>query len=132
MGKNPAQKAKAQAAAAVEKKAHSKSDKKKAVKAQVEAKATKSSKPRSEMTCKIKNCKRDYKAKGYCKPHYTKWRHGEFGVARYKTCKANECRKAMTMNRHGYCEEHYQNFYVKGMSSTALVTETPAEEKKSA
>jgi len=24
--------------------------------------------------------------------------------------------KPMAMNRHGYCEEHFQNYYVKGIA----------------
>src|SRR5688572_19591583 len=41
---------------------------------------------REERHCKMKSCKRGYKAKGYCKTHYREWRHGKFGQARYKEC----------------------------------------------
>src|SRR4051812_34389548 len=45
------------------------------------------------LACKIQNCKREYRSKGYCSPHYRKWRHGEYGVARYKTCSDSACQK---------------------------------------
>src|SRR4051812_17424462 len=64
--------------------------------------------------CRITSCKREFRAKGYCKFHYKQWRQGKFGLARYKTCKDNNCRKPMAMNRHGYCEDHFQGYYVKG------------------
>ena len=65
--------------------------------------------------CRIKSCKKEYRAKGYCQSHYKKWRRGEYGLARYKICKDGDCRQPMAMNRHGYCEEHFQNYYVKGI-----------------
>lgn len=91
--------------------------------------ASKAAKPTS---CKIKSCKRDYRAKGYCRVHYKKWRQGEYGVARYKTCSEFECRKSMARNRHGYCEDHYQNYYVKGMEKVVAPAEKPAEKDKTA
>src|SRR5687767_2844360 len=103
MGKNPAEKAKeienkkatkekaAKQAATAAAKQEAKAKKKPAV---IEAKVA----PRDAQHCKIKSCKRTYKAKGYCKAHYKKWRHGEYGVARYKTCKDFECRKPMALN----------------------------------
>ena len=44
-------------------------------------------------TCKIENCNQPVKAKGYCAKHYRKWRHGEYGKTRYKTCGAEGCKK---------------------------------------
>lgn len=79
-------------------------------------------------SCTIKNCKRQYKAKGYCKTHYKKWRLGEYGKARYKTCVNRDCHAARVRNRHGFCEEHFQNYYVKGMAQT----KAPAPEKPAA
>jgi hypothetical protein len=67
-------------------------------------------------SCKIDKCKREYKAKGYCKAHYKKWRQGEYGLARYKSCKELNCFKPMALNRHGMCEAHFQDFYVKGLA----------------
>lgn len=78
-------------------------------------------------TCQIQNCQGEYKAKGYCRKHYKAWRQGEYGVARYKTC-GETCRKPKALNRHGFCEEHYQNYFVKGMEAPkAAPAEKPAE-----
>ena len=109
----------------------------KAEKVEVKAKKHHEHKIRSEQHCKVGGCKREYRAKGYCNVHYKKWRQGEFGLGRYKTCQDHECRKPMTMNRHGYCEEHYQNFFVKGVKSAPAAEapkkdEAPAAEKASA
>lgn len=87
----------------------------------------------SEKSCQVSSCKREYRAKGYCNAHYRKWRQGAFGLARYKTCGSMDCRKPMVRNRHGYCEDHYQNYYVKGMQvAKAAPAEKPAVEKKEA
>jgi hypothetical protein len=91
---------------------------------------------RVDKVCKIASCKRGYKAKGYCKFHYKEWRHGKFGVARYKPCKDMNCFKPMALNRHGFCEEHFQNYYVKGVEQAkapapAKPTEKPAEKEAS-
>lgn len=81
--------------------------------------------------CTVKGCNRAYKAKGYCKPHYRMWRHGKFAKARYKACKDYGCFKPMAMNRHGLCETHYQNFYVKGLEMThAPAAAAPAKADK--
>ncbi len=110
MGKKPAQTAKA-----AESKKAAKDEvitTKKVVKAKkkpVEVQA------RSAKTCKMKSCKRGYRAKGYCVSHYREWRNGKFGIARYKVCSNSECKKPQGVNRHGYCEAHFQNYYVKGI-----------------
>jgi len=59
-----------------------------------------------ERRCRIEGCKRPYRAKGYCNVHYKKWRRGELGKARYKTCSEEGCRAKVY--RWGLCEEHYQ------------------------
>ena len=56
--------------------------------------------------CQIDGCKRPYRAKGYCTAHYNKWRKGEFGKARYKTCSAEDCLKQTV--HWGVCQEHYE------------------------
>ena len=107
MGKKPAEKAKeiekkAAAKAAPEKKvkakgtteAHAEGAEAKPKKKAHAAEAKTKDKP-AEKHCQIKSCKREYRAKGYCRVHYKKWRHGEYGVARYKTCKDMDCRKSM-------------------------------------
>ena len=66
--------------------------------------------------CKVGGCKREYRAKGYCRAHYKKWRQGEFGQARYKACKDALCTKPMAVNRHGLCEDHYQTIFIKGVA----------------
>jgi hypothetical protein len=40
----------------------------------------------------------------------------------------------MAQSRHGFCEEHYQNFYVKGMEQThaPAAPAKPEKENKSA
>ena len=127
MGKNPAQKAKANAATAKDKdvvRVEAKTKKKKVAKVIVAA---------DERCCKISKCKRPYRAKGYCQSHYKMWKRGEYGLARYKTCKANDCRKPMTLNRHGLCEDHFQSIYVKGVAAPKpAATPAPAKEEKQA
>lgn len=119
MGKKPAAKAIEES---------KKTTTKKAEKAEVKPKRKVVKVSETEESCKIKSCKREYRAKGYCKVHYKKWRQGEYGLARYKTCQSNECRKPMVLNRHGYCEEHFQSLYVKGEKPVAApVAEKPAE-----
>jgi len=78
-------------------------------------------------TCKIQNCAAEYKSKGYCKAHYKAWRNGKYGVARYKVCSDIACRTPMAQNRHGFCEQHYQNYFVKGMEQAKIVAPAPAE-----
>ena len=55
-------------------------------------------------TCTVANCKRPYRAKGYCFFHYKKWRRGELPHTRYDTCSQPECRKPAV--KHGKCEQH--------------------------
>lgn len=85
-------------------------------------------------TCRIENCKGEYKAKGYCRTHYKAWRHGKYGQARFKQCGDASCAKPMTVNRHGLCEEHFQNYFVKGMAQAkpAPAAAEKKEEKKEA
>ncbi len=92
----------------------------------VQAKSKAPRKHRHGKSCKVKNCNRGYRAKGYCTAHYRQWRHGKFAKARYTRCHDYGCTKAMGMNRHGYCEEHYTNYYIKGME----VTHAPVAEPK--
>lgn len=126
MGKKPAAKS---ADAAKEKKAKAvKSDTKEL---STKAKKTVETKPKAEK-CKVKACKREYRCKGYCSAHYKQWRQGKFGLARYKTCSSVECRKPMGLNRHGYCEDHYQSYYVKGVEVAKAAAEAPAEKKEAA
>ena len=89
-----------------------------------------------EKSCKIKGCKRPYRAKGYCNVHYQKWRNGELEKPRYKTCnfgvnklkrgEKKECLKKVF--RGGLCEEHYQASFKKEKASKAAEA-APAEAK---
>ena len=88
---------------------------------------------RKNRHCEVKNCKREYRAKGYCNSHYKKWRQGEYGHRRYTSCGASSCNKPQHMNRHGYCEEHYQSYYVKGQAiAKEVAAEAPKKEEKTA
>jgi hypothetical protein len=54
--------------------------------------------------CKIEGCKGEYRAKGYCRKHYKKWRRGELPKPRYKTCSVEDCIKPVS--QRGKCAEH--------------------------
>jgi hypothetical protein len=94
----------------------------------------KRTKAKDARPCRITGCKREYRAKGYCRSHYRQWRNGKFGVARYKTCNDHTgCRRPMALNRHGFCEEHFQNYYVKGLEvAHAPKPEAPKKDEKPA
>lgn len=97
-------------------------------------KAVKAKAPRSRKTakaCSKEGCKRAYRAKGYCKAHYKMWRHGKLAKPRYKRCHDYGCTKPMGLGRHGFCEEHYTNYYVKGMEQTHAPV-APAKPEKAA
>ncbi len=58
-------------------------------------------------TCTVEKCKRPYRAKGYCRIHYKKWRRGELSkTGRYKTCGREDCRKPMAQG--GLCADHFR------------------------
>jgi len=61
--------------------------------------------------CKVEGCKRAYRAKGYCRVHYNKWRKGELGKARFKICKMEGCKKPRF--QQAYCEEHFKSEVLK-------------------
>ncbi len=76
---------------------------------------------------KVENCKRPYRAKGYCNIHYKKWRHGELPHKRFKACNAEGCRKPMVT--WGLCEEHYKAKKGAGVEAApAAPVETPVAE----
>ncbi|MBI3296200.1 MAG: vegetative protein [Deltaproteobacteria bacterium] len=83
-------------------------------------------------TCSITGCKRRYKAKSYCASHYREWRHGKFGSRRYKTCRDKTCFLPATMNRHGFCENHFQNYYVKGIEQAKEAAPAKTDAKPAA
>jgi len=77
----------------------------------------------SDKKCKIKDCKRPYRAKGYCNVHYKKWRQGEYGKLRYKTCGNEGCHKPL--HRAGMCAEHYEA-WAKSRKTAVAVEAGPA------
>lgn len=126
-----AKETKAKATKTVEAKAETK----RAVAAEAKPKKVKAAKAPKEhqsrcggKVCKIQNCKGEYKSKGYCVAHYREWRHGKYGKTRYKTCHDINCKKPMGMNRFGFCEEHFQNYYVKGVAQVR--PSAPKQEEK--
>ena len=74
--------------------------------------------------CKIENCKRPYRAKGYCNVHYSKWRQ-EGPHKRFKTCHGEGCRKPMVT--WGLCEEHYKAKKGAGAEATPAAPAPAAE-----
>ncbi|HVE81390.1 MAG TPA: vegetative protein [Myxococcales bacterium] len=67
--------------------------------------------------CGVKDCKRPYRAKGYCYFHYKKWRQGELPHSRYRVCSKAECRSKAV--KHGLCEKHFNEAYKKGEAPAA-------------
>lgn len=72
--------------------------------------------------CAVANCKRPYRAKGYCFFHYKKWRQGELPHTRYRVCSKAECRKKVA--KGGLCAQHYADVYKK--AEAAPSGEAPA------
>jgi len=68
-------------------------------------------------SCGVGECKRPYRAKGYCYFHYKKWRQGELPHSRYRVCSKAECRTKAT--RHGLCEKHFDETYKAGPAAEA-------------
>lgn len=121
MGKNPAQKAKTETKEKVAPK------KVTAQKAPSKKKLEVSAASSESLHCAIAKCKRPYRAKSYCNVHYKKWKRGEYGLARYKTCGFTDCKKPIVVNRFGLCEDHYQSKYVKGeVAPKAAPAQKPA------
>lgn len=88
----------------------------------------------SAKRCRVENCKRPYKAKGWCNVHYKKWRRGEMSKKPYyKICGEENCRAPSF--RHGMCEKHYEAWSAskKGEDKgpEAATPAVPAPEKPS-
>jgi hypothetical protein len=56
-------------------------------------------------TCKAESCEKDVRAKGYCDRHYRKWRKGEMGKPRYRSCNEKGCNKPRA--RMSLCSDHF-------------------------
>jgi len=74
--------------------------------------------------CQQKDCKRPYRAKGYCNVHYKEWRQGGLGKKRYKTCNQESCKKPMGSKR-GLCDAHYEA-WLKSRKTAVAVSGTEA------
>lgn len=79
--------------------------------------------------CKIKKCKRPYRAKGYCSVHYKAWRLGELPKGRYKICTKEDCLKPRF--KGSLCEDHHNEKYgiKKEEPAAPVAAATPAAEK---
>lgn len=65
--------------------------------------------------CQVKDCKRPYRAKGYCGVHYTQWRQGGMPKhGRYKCCTEENCRQPRA--QRGLCTKHWQK--ARGIEAT--------------
>ena len=85
-------------------------------------KSWRSAKGGGKKTCGEKDCKRPYRAKGYCHFHYDKWRAGSLPHTRYKTCSKPECRKRVF--KGGLCETHHNE--LRGTTAAAAPAAAPA------
>ncbi len=82
--------------------------------------------------CTVAECKRPYRAKGYCFFHFKKWRQGDLPHTRYRVCSKPECR--LKTARGGLCEKHYDETYkaapvAAADASTAPAAKAPPPEK---
>lgn len=79
-------------------------------------------------SCSVKDCKRGYRAKGFCFFHYRKWRRGELEnrPPRYDTCGKEGCKKKVV--GHGLCQEHFDAWKASRKSAKlkAGAAEAPA------
>jgi hypothetical protein len=70
-----------------------------------------------QKACTVGECKRPYRAKGYCFFHYKKWRQGELPHSRYRVCSKPECR--VKVFKAGLCEKHFGEVYKSGQDAAA-------------
>lgn len=79
----------------------------------------------TKKSCRVDKCQRPYRAKGYCRVHYKKWRRSGLPHSRYKTCVTEGCHKKIHLKT--LCEEHYKGRYGKKEGETlALAPSTAA------
>jgi hypothetical protein len=81
--------------------------------------------PNTSVNCKHSDCKRSADGgKGYCARHYAAWKRGTLPKARFKTCRAEGCRKPVVAR--GRCAEHAARDYPGKRAAEAQATEPPA------
>lgn len=80
--------------------------------------------PNQGTICKRENCKHVADGgKGYCARDYAAWKRGELPKGRYKTCRAEGCRKRVAMR--GRCGEHAARDY-PGKRTATVAEPAPA------
>jgi len=72
---------------------------------------------REEKKCKVKGCKRPYRAKGYCVVHYKEWRRGELPKKRFSWCVKPECKNKAVYGK--VCADHYKGIKKKATEAAA-------------
>src|SRR5262249_14982374 len=78
-----------------------------------------------QKACAVAECKRPYRAKGFCFFHYKKWRHGELPHSRYRVCSKPECRTKVA--RGGLCQKHSDETYKAAPAAEAAPAAAPPE-----
>ena len=82
--------------------------------------------PTPTATCKAEACSKTADGgKGYCRRHYAAWKRGGLPKARYKTCRAEGCKKRAT--GRGRCAEHFARDYPGKRPSEVTAPAAPAE-----
>jgi hypothetical protein len=71
----------------------------------------------SKGTCKVGDCTKDVRGKGYCDRHYRTWRRGKLPKPRYRSCNTAGCNKPV--DRRALCTEHFQGVYAKAKAAVA-------------
>jgi hypothetical protein len=80
--------------------------------------------------CTVAECKRPYRAKGYCFFHFKKWRQGDLPHTRYRVCSKPECRTKTA--RGGLCEKHYDETYKAAKTPAAEASTAPTQKAPAA
>lgn len=81
--------------------------------------------PNPTASCRKEGCaQKATGGKGYCTRHYAAWKRGTMPKARYDTCGAEGCHKAV--HHRGRCEEHFARDYPGKKAPEAAATAAPA------
>lgn len=77
----------------------------------------------ADLTCSVEDCERRVKARGWCSPHYERWRfHGDVGdsaIRRYgtKSCAVPGCNQERRARE--WCMAHYKRWWKTGDANEA-------------